>query len=65
MFKDSDGNLSSGRLIHVIGTLYVLSVWAYMCVSTNEWIDPMSVSVALGTLFAGKVFQKHAEDKPK
>ena len=64
MFKDDKGNTSSTRVVWTIGTLTIIGVWAYLCITTGTLVEiTMGDATALGMVLGLKVGQKVVEGK--
>lgn len=64
LFQDDNGGASSTRFVFVIGSLTVLSVWAYLCIKSGAFVGiPVKDLGILITLIAGKVGGKVFEVK--
>jgi len=60
--QESNGTLSSNRLLFIIWILGVLSVWIVLCLKSGTLLEiPDSVTAITGIIITGKVTQKFAE----
>lgn len=69
-FEDSNGRLSSQRLIFITGSYFTMWLTAYMIIKSdgNNWDGAMAIFLSLfGSFAAGKIVQKTQEkkDEPK
>ena len=63
-FKEGGGDLSSQRLVFVIGSLYAMSMGAWVFAATHDYVALLATVPALAGVFAaGKVIQKPMEKK--
>lgn len=63
-FQESNGRMSSTRLISVFGTFLIIGVWVYISVTKGALQSfDQSVVEVLGIVIAGKVIQKNIENK--
>lgn len=65
-FEEAPGQLSSQRLIFIIGSLYAMWMGGYVLIKTGgvDWVGAMTVIASLfGTFAAGKLIQKSMESK--
>jgi len=64
--SEANGQFSSIRLVLLAWGLGVLGVWTYLSIR-NKTIQPVDNGIVaiFGILFAGKVVQKAAEEKPR
>lgn len=59
---DTDGGLSSMRLVFLVIAFMIVGVWGYVCVSKEQLVDfPSGVVWVLGSCLFGKVSQKVVE----
>ncbi len=63
-FQESNGRMSSTRLISVFGAFLIIGVWVYISVTKGALQSfDQSVVEVLGIVIAGKVIQKNIENK--
>jgi len=62
MFKDTDGNTSSMRIVWTVSVLTLVFTWAYISISTKHLqAFTMGDAAWFAALFAGKVGQAYVE----
>ena len=62
IFKESNGNYSANRVVFVGAVTTFFAVWAFLSVRAGV-VQPITLeqTALIGTLAAGKVFQKKIE----
>ena len=63
--KDESGNSSSTRLVKVVGSLIIITVWAGVSLYSRSLVDiPTGVQMLFATIYLGSIGQKWIEQQP-
>ena len=62
LFQDDNGGASSTRFVFVVGSMVIISVWAWLCIKNGAFVAiPLKDLGILGTLVVGKIGGKAFE----